>query len=879
MDVNMTELKVTVEYFTCGQLQLLLYDNDQALATPPIVHAMQATDGRIWTYVCNNTDNKIIYFRFRHVVDGETADEEMPGLFHSVYATTERSIEISCLWNTKDATEYRYSSAFSACIFNNTQLSKVELSKRHGVKFHIHNYLVPVDKELALTGSHPMLGEWQSSRSLKASYLGNCSWEVCLPPFPDNFEYKYILIDKNTGDVTWETGQNRQFIAERNGELVVEEKPCLPEYSPRLAGVVVPVFSLRSNNSYGVGDFGDLKLMIDWVVACGLHALQVLPINDTSRSGSWEDSYPYNGISAFALHPMYADLRDLPLKNTDLLAAFNEKAQWLNALKQVDYEEVVALKNDYLKVYYRENPQIRRKKDFKKYIADNEAWLFPYAAFRVLQEVYKTSDFHHWPEHSLFNKDRVTDWIKKTGHSDDVLYYQWVQYLLETQLKGVHDYARKHGIILKGDIPIGISRDSATAWLNPQYFNFDGQAGAPPDYFSETGQNWGFPTYNWETILADGGTWWQQRLLKMATYFDAYRIDHVIGFMRIWEIPYQYIYGTLGHFNPAKPLAKTEIYNYGFCANVDRLSVPLFTENDLRDLFGENFEIVVIRFFSEQTDGFYKLKDAYLSQRQIVDETVEGPIRHKLMKAASDVLFITDKKEQGKYHPNIDAWRTYAYKHLSDSDRQAYDRLSRDFFYNRHDAWWTQGAVKKLSILTGSTRMLACAEDLGMVPSGMRDVLSRLNILSLEVESMPKRSWGRFADVYTNPYLSVDTITTHDMAPLRLWWRQNREAAQDYFKNVLKHDGEVPLDMPAELCLQTISRHLHSSSMLCIIALQDWLGIDEVLRSTDLSTEQINNPSVSRHYWRYRMHLTIEKLIGSERLSKCIKNLVKEAGR
>ena len=117
------------------------------------------------------------------------------------------------------------------------------------------------------------------------------------------------------------------------------------------------------------------------------------------------------------------------------------------------------------------------------------------------------------------------------------------------------------------------------------------------------------------------------------------------------------------------------------------------------------------------------------------------------------------------------------------------------------------------------------------------------------------------------------------MAPLRLWWRQNREAAQDYFNNVLKHDGEVPLDMPAELCLQTISRHLHSSSMLCIIALQDWLGIDEVLRSTDLSTEQINNPSVSRHYWRYRMHLTIEKLIGSERLNKCIKNLVNEAGR
>ncbi len=877
-------LELCVEYWTRGVVEVVFYDDVIGNSVCGVT-ALVSEDGRHWTYCGMACQRRVVYFRFRVVENGCVVDEELEGVFHSVRLTGNDLERVSCLWNADVAIKRgklkindwaRVVEPHDRAIVEDAGEICDQLG--HVVRFQVNGFSVARGKALFLTGSDVMLGEWDVSRGVKARCIRPYSWEFVVSVSASAFEYKYVYVDETSGDVAWEEGSNRRYEGGGLWNVTQEDRPRLRECMPCYAGVVIPIFSLRSCRSFGVGDFGDLRLLIDWAALCGLHVIQVLPVNDTTRSGGWEDSYPYNGVSAFALHPMYADLHDLTLKNGERQATYEEQRRALNRLKQVDYEMANDLKMSYLREYFEEHRGVARRKEFKAYVSANESWLYPYVAFRVLQKVYHTSDFHRWPEHNTYNKDEVTAWLRRMGYEDDFLFFQWVQYLLEKQLKSVHEYARSKCVALKGDIPIGISRDSATAWLHPRYFHFDCQAGAPPDFFSETGQNWGFPTYNWDAILEDGGSWWQKRLSKMSLYFDAYRIDHVLGFMRIWEIPYQYIYGTLGHFNPAIPLTEAEIHGYGFSSNPNAYTQPHFSEEELNDLFGDHCEVVKMRFFTDE-DHSYILKAPYLSQRQIVDETVEGPVRQGLMRAASDVLFIQDANDEAKYHPNIAAWRTYAYRRMSDSDRQAFDNISRDFFYNRHDAWWAQGAIKKLEILTSSTPMLPCAEDLGMVPESMKEVLSRLSILSLEVESMPKSFWGRFANVYDNPYLSDDTITTHDMAPLRLWWRQNREAAQDYYNNVLHCDGAAPLDMPAELCRQTIRRHLHSSSVLCILAWQDWIAMDEALRSTDISIEQINNPSVSRHYWRYRMHMTLEKLIDSTKFNNCVRELVKESGR
>ena len=141
--------------------------------------------------------------------------------------------------------------------------------------------------------------------------------------------------------------------------------------------------------------------------------------------------------------------------------------------------------------------------------------------------------------------------------------YYFIQFHLHLQLLEATNYARANGVVLKGDIPIGISRNSVEAWTEPHYFNLNGQAGAPPDDFSVNGQNWGFPTYNWEVMEQDDYSWWMKRFRKMSEYFDAYRIDHILGFFRIWEIPMHAVHGLLGQFVPSLPMSREEIESYG----------------------------------------------------------------------------------------------------------------------------------------------------------------------------------------------------------------------------------------------------------------------------------------------------------------------------
>ena len=674
------------------------------------------------------------------------------------------------------------------------------------------------------------------------------------------------------------------------GELVSYEldQAFFALYNRKLAGTQVPVFSLRTRKSAGIGDFGDLKTMIDFVASTGQKVLQLLPINDTTITHTWTDSYPYSCISVFAIHPQYADLHALPeLKDAKARAEAEKTRAELNALDKIDYEKVNDFKINYLRqIFNQEGEKMMKTAEYKAFFQASELWLVPYAQYSYLRDKNGTADFNQWPDHQVWDEaERKVLADPKTAAYKNVAFFYFVQFVLDRQMQEAHEHAKAKGVILKGDIPIGVNRNGCDVWTEPKYFNLNGQAGAPPDDFSANGQNWGFPTYNWFEMLKDGCQWWNRRFKNMARYFDAYRIDHVLGFFRIWEIPVHSVHGLLGQFAPALAMSREEIESYGLHFQEDRFTRPFITDWVLDRMFHERAGEVKEKYLDRLDDERYQMKPEVDAQRKVealfADATDEKELwlRDGLYALISDVLFVRDHTNPGVFHPRISAQLDFIYESLYDNDKAAFNRLYNDYFYRRNNQFWYQEAMKKLPKLVQATRMLVCAEDLGMVPDCVPWVMDELKILSLELQSMPKDPSVKFGHLSRNPYRSVCTISSHDMPTLRMWWDENIQRTQEYYNTMLYRQGSAPHPLPGWLASDIISRHLTSPSMLCILSIQDWLATDEALRLPDADAERINIPATPKHYWRYRMHLNIEDLAADKRFVQNITEMISQSGR
>jgi 4-alpha-glucanotransferase len=791
---------------------------------------------------------------------------------------------------------YLYSSAFTDCV-NHRPLSAVKaVEYAKTVRLVVRAPQLRSSEHLAIVGANGALGGWNVLKSIPMTEHNYNEWIVDINAslFEGNeLEFKFAALDNNS-DVTpmWETGLNRTVDVPqmKDGDVIVFSLPqaFFPVYNTKLAGTLVPVFSLRSKTSFGVGDFGDLKKMIDFVSSTNQRVLQVLPINDTTTTHTWTDSYPYSCISIFAIHPQYADLTQLPeIKDDAAAKKFEKLRKELNELTQIDYERVNSAKTEYLKIIFeQEKSKIMKSAEFKAFFKESSHWLVPYAQYSYLRDKYGCADFAKWPDHHVWNEiDRKALSTSTNALYKEVEFYYFVQYVLNTQMQAVHEYARKKGVILKGDIPIGVNRNGCDVWMEPKYFNLNGQAGAPPDDFSVNGQNWGFPTYNWDAMIEDGCAWWVRRFQNMSKFFDAYRIDHVLGFFRIWEIPVESVHGLLGQFSPSLGMTREEIEAYGLHFQEELFTEPFIADWVLDRVFREHADEVREKYLDHTHDDQYKMKPEYDTQRK-VEAAFEGKtssadvwIRDGLYALISDVLFVRDRKDSNKFHPRISVQFDFIYQALYDSDKTVFNRIYNDYYYRRNNQFWYYEAMKKLPKLVQATRMLVCAEDLGMVPDCVSWVMNELRILSLELQSMPKDPTVRFGHLSRNPYRSVCTISSHDMPTLRQWWDENTERTQDYYNSMLYRGGAAPHPLPGWLARDIISRHLTSPSMLCILSVQDWLSIDEKLRLADPNAERINIPANPKHYWRYRMHVNIEDLMKNNDYKENISELISQSGR
>jgi 4-alpha-glucanotransferase len=763
--------------------------------------------------------------------------------------------------------------------------------------FKIKAPLLPNGQTLCLIGSCARLGNWSTSAPL---LLNRIAGEVFLSAQVDlgrealPVQYKYGVYDvEHAKFVRFEDGDNRilqDAVAPKKHTIVNDGFVRLPADTWKGAGVAIPVFSLRSENSFGVGEFTDLKPLADWAKRAGLKLIQILPINDTVATHTWLDSYPYAAISAFALNPLYLNLNQLLTgKKKSLPKTLEAERKRLNALDAVDYEAVMLAKLKFVrKIFPKQKEETFASTEYLGFFEQNQHWLAPYAAFCVLRDKFGTADFNSWPAHRVYREKEIAALIESNSAvQDEIELNYFIQFHLHLQLQGAAKYIHAQGLILKGDIAIGVYRHGADVWQQPELYHTDMQAGAPPDAFAVKGQNWGFPTYNWPRMKQDGFAWWKQRFAQMGCYFDAFRIDHILGFFRIWSSPAHAVEGILGYFVPAIPVKLAEFSQRGIHFNHDRFVKPFINEKVLAEIFGADAEQVKREFLVPQAGGNYFLKLEFATQRQVENHfaKLEATAQNQKLKEglfdliSNVILFEVEKSGGHEFHCRFAMMDTPSFKALDPATQAKLKELYVDYFFRRQDDFWMQEALQKLPALKRVTNMLICGEDLGLVPACVPDLMKQLGLLSLEIQRMPKAMGVSFSHPADAPYLSVVTPGTHDMSTLRGWWEEDRKFTQKFYHSELQGAGDAPLHCDPGINQAIVRQYLASPAMWSIFQLQDLLGMDGELRRKDVDAERINVPANPKNYWRYRMHLTLEKLQQAEEFNAALCQAIRANGR
>lgn len=873
-----------------------LGSNDAAKAMP-----LEYLNSELWTGTINvkkKEFNKGV--RYKYILqrkDGNRFTETCNDRQVDFFKKETESIQLIDTWNYAGEFENAfYTKAFKEVLLNSTS-SKVK-KQDDKIFSHVFKVKAPLLKQhevVCLIGSDEKLSEWSTKKPLLLSKYEDW-WMIKLDLSDAGFPvaYKYGVFDtKEKSFVSFEDGNNRFSYTDpgkKNITIIHDGFIHFPNNIWKGAGLAIPVFSLRSNNSFGVGEFSDIQLLVDWSVKSGLKLIQLLPVNDTITDNSWKDSYPYAAISAFALHPLYINVKKVASKEfSSQISILKKKQKELNELDAVDYEEVLKLKLSVLReLYLVMSEEFLASEDFITFFEANKQWLETYAVFSYLRDKHCTADFRKWKTNAVYKKSSIERLLSpKSVAGNEIRFYYFVQYHLHLQLKEATEYAHKKGVVLKGDIPIGISRNSCDAWESPDMYNMEWQAGAPPDDFAVVGQNWGFPTYNWEKMQEDGFSWWQRRFAQMNNYFDAFRIDHILGFFRIWSIPVDAVQGIMGRFVPCIPVHINEFGEKAIWFDYQRYCRPYITDAILKDVFGEDAEKVKADFLILNEFDCYDLAPLFETQQQVqeyfnnIELTKENEkLKLGLFDLISNVILFEEEGSNGmKFHFRIGMEKTSSFENLMPPLGDKLKELYINYFYQRQDECWRKEAMNKLPQLKAATNMLVCGEDLGMVPACVPDVMEQLCILSLEIQRMPKKTDKEFFHPNDAPYLSVITPSTHDMSTVRAWWLEDAERTQRFYNNEMGQWGNAPQQCEAWINRAIVMQHLYSPAMWSVFQLQDLLGMSEKLRRENPNEERINNPANPNHYWQYRMHISLEDLIKENEFNEELKDFVRNSGR
>ena len=898
------KLHFKISYFTYWGQRLLVSGNIPELGNNDFSRALPLNfqSPEDWTAEIELSRTAEFDITYRYILYNEHSgkyDEEW-GNDRKLVLDSSKTEHFFCIdtWNSPSSIENVFlSTPYQDVLLKNETDTVDENSiqpKKYTHVFRVKMPLIGKNETLCMIGDCEQLGNWSTANPAMLIKSTENYWftKLDLSKVKHDIHYKYGICDIETGQFRYFESGPDHIAAVYNSKKTVVQKADgfarIANYSWKGAGVGLPVFSIRTHNSFGVGDFGDLKLLVQWAEKVGLKLIQVLPLNDTIGTHTEADVLPYAAISAFALNPLFLNLSAIgKLPDSHLLQqVYDTKKDELNSLELVSFLEVINYKLDYVReLYLQQKDKFLKNKDFKTFFKNNEYWLAPYAAYCVLRDRFGTSDYRRWGDYSQFDSKKIAEFSDASqAHYDDIAVNYFIQYHLHLQLSDAATYAHEHGVVLKGDIPIGVNRNSVDTWVNPELFHMNMQAGAPPDMFAIKGQNWELPTYNWEMIERTGFDWWKKRFSQMSNYFDTFRIDHILGFFRIWQIPTNQVEGIMGHLNPSVPVHINEFSEKGLWFDYNRYCKPYITDSILWDFFGEEANWVKVNCLQIEDGWNYRLKEEFRTQLSVENMFQEGLISERakwgLFDLISNVLFFEVEGSNGtQFYPRFGMQSLRSYRDLDNYTKDRLNEIYVDYFFKRQDSNWYQSGMEKLPALKRATNMLICGEDLGMMTACVTSVMNNLGILSLEVQRAPKSNKIEFFHPSNAPYLSVVTPSTHDMSTIRGWWEEDRGVTQRFYNSQLGHWGTAPYFCDWWICRDILLQHLYSPAMWSIFQMQDLLSISDSVRRQNPHEERINVPSNSMHSWRYRMHLTMEDLLEKEEFNSELRNYITQSGR
>ena len=790
------------------------------------------------------------------------------------------------------------------------------LPNQISVNFSVMCPHVRRNQTLAIVGSCPELGEWEPENALPLADADFPLWSGALTvsrtSFP--FEYKYVIYDKDEEDYIWESASNRicHGITSNVVDTTYPATIIASDWyvSPNAEmfkgmGIHCPLFSLRTAESCGIGQYSDVRRLVDMCRNIGATMIQLLPINDTTDKGDIHDSSPYKAISCFALHPIYINLLEiLPNLPSEIYNDILSRRCEFEQRREVDYLQVYRFKMDTLhRIYSKIEADLDQNKEFKLFCSENEEWLKPYALFCYLRDENGTSNFREWHEYSYVDADDI-DQLAQDYH-DQILFNYWVQYVCDRQFKASREYATASGIVLKCEIPYGVQANSAECWAHRKLFNLDSCIGAPPDSIHSEGSNFNTPSYNWEEMRADNYSWWKLRLKRCSELFHAAQLDHILGFFRTWQIPVDIsVRSILGHYSPCNPLTREELESRGLW-DIDRFVKPYVRFHTLQQKFQDEAANVAREYFTPRNvnpdDDYYDFQErcnTELKMEELLNSTIwdEGKRNHYkscLLQLLSNVILIQDPDDENKFYfraevtvehveqtptgPRI--FPSPSWLELDMKQRQTILEMYQDYNFARQVGIWVKEAIPKLEMLQNSSNLLLFAQETCSISNQIGHEVESKSILSLTVPRFPADSKKPFEPTTEFPYMAQCQFSLPDTSTIRGWWEENKNATLAYWQEELEEEEEpAPEFCFTNVMNKIVKKNLESKSMWCVFLLQDLVNLFDRLRRQYPDEERIYSPT-KKDMWVYRYPWTLEELVNDYDWTNVIHNLVKETKR
>lgn len=648
-----------------------------------------------------------------------------------------------------------------------------------------------------------------------------------------------------------------------------------PFIDQRVTGALLPLAALRSQTSIGCGEFADLPAFAAWAADAGLTLIQLLPVNDSGGQSS-----PYSALSAFALHPMYLRIQDTPeyaalgtAERSGVDASIDAAAAELDSAIRFDYDAVVRHKLTIARAVF-DAAGANATQELTAFMR-TQPWVKPYAVFRALKTVNQERAWTEWEDPSPATQEMIDRAWKGKSLQAATRFYAWLQLRLDQQFQSASQQVHAAGVALKGDLPILMNEDSVDAWCNPDIFRTELRAGAPPDMFSHEGQNWGFPIYDWNGLAQRDYDWWRSRLAVAARYYSAYRIDHVLGFFRIWAIRDAERSGVLGAFWPQHGMTYDDLRGIGFDdGRIRWLCEPHLTGDQLRSALGPDWRARIGTAFSQLAgEDLYRFSETIGGERDIESLEIAPEQQAWLVEQWRDRALV--KLPDGSYAPTWRFRECSRYVYIADWEKSNFENLVAERGSASNEQWAAHGHTI-LSVLRESSDMLPCAEDLGVIPEAVPRVLQQLGVYSLYV---PR--WAHYWDREGQPAIplheyrgqSVCATSVHDTSTLREWWE--RETGREILWSAIGREDPCPPSFDPHTAQVVLAGLARCASHILVFQIQDLLATSAVSAGIDPAAERVNIPGTyDRFNWTWRMPLGVEELATMNDIKRTIRDIV-----